>query len=121
MITIARNAPINVDPSGMVLGPKVMLLDEFSASDGDIVAYRFKKHKLGPVIGKRSWGGVVGIRGTLPLLDGGFLNRPEFSSTISRAKNGSWREKALNRICMSITIRPANLPASMISSTKPLP
>ena len=79
MITIARNASINVDPSGMVLGPKVMLLDEFSASDGDIVAYRFKKHKLGPVIGKRSWGGVVGIRGTLPLLDGGFLNRPEFS------------------------------------------
>ena len=79
MITIARNASINVDPSGMVLGPKVMLLDEFSASDGDIVAYRFKKHKLGPVIGKRSWGGGVGIRGTLPLLDGGFLNRPEFS------------------------------------------
>ena len=45
----------------------------------DIVAYRFKKHGLGPVIGKRTWGGVVGIRGSLPLLDGGFLNRPEFS------------------------------------------
>jgi tricorn protease len=79
MITVARNASINVDPAGMVLGPKVMLLDEFSASDGDIVAYRFKKYKLGPVIGKRSWGGVVGIRGSLPLLDGGYLNRPEFS------------------------------------------
>jgi tricorn protease len=79
MITVARNGSINVDPSGMVLGPKVMLLDEFSASDGDIVAYRFKKHQLGPVIGKRSWGGVVGIRGSLPLLDGGYLNRPEFS------------------------------------------
>jgi tricorn protease len=79
MVTIARNTVPNVDPSGTILGPKVMLLDEFSASDGDIVAYRFKQHKLGPVIGKRSWGGVVGIRGTLPLLDGGFLNRPEFS------------------------------------------
>ena len=79
MTTIARNGSPHVDPSGMVLGPKVMLLDEFSASDGDIVAYRFKKHKLGPVIGKRSWGGVVGIRGSLPLLDGGSLNRPEFS------------------------------------------
>jgi len=79
MITIARNGAINPDPGGLVLGPKVMLLNEFSASDGDIVAYRFRKHKLGPIVGKRSWGGVVGIRGTLPLLDGGFLDRPEFS------------------------------------------
>ena len=63
----------------MQFGPKVCLLDEFSASDGDIFPYRFKKYKLGKLIGKRSWGGVVGIRGTLPLLDGGFLNKPEFS------------------------------------------
>jgi len=77
--TIARNGAVGVDPSGMALGPKVLLLDQFSASDGDIVAYRFKKYKLGPIIGLRSWGGVVGIRGSLPLLDGGYLNRPEFS------------------------------------------
>ncbi len=77
--TIARNGSVNVDPSGQVLGPKVLLVDQFSASDGDIVAYRFRKYKLGPIIGLRTWGGVVGIRGTLPLLDGGFLNRPEFS------------------------------------------
>jgi tricorn protease len=79
MWTIARNGAVNVDPSGQVLGPKVLLIDQHSASDGDIVAWRFKTHQLGPVIGQRSWGGVVGIRGTLPLLDGGFLNRPEFS------------------------------------------
>lgn len=77
--TIARNGAVDVDPSGMALGPKVLLVDQFSASDGDIVAYRFKKYNLGPVIGVRTWGGVVGIRGSLPLLDGGFLNRPEFS------------------------------------------
>lgn len=77
--TIGRNRSVNVDPTGQVLGPKVLLIDPFSASDGDIVAYRFRKHRLGPIIGKHSWGGVVGIRGTLPLLDGGFLNRPEFS------------------------------------------
>jgi tricorn protease len=79
MIDIARNAAPGPDPGGMAFGPKVLLIDEFSASDGDIVAYRFRKNKLGPLIGKRTWGGVVGIRGTLPLLDGGFLNRPEFS------------------------------------------
>jgi tricorn protease len=79
MIDIARNASGNPDPGGMVVGPKVMLIDEFSASDGDLVAFRFKKYGMGPIIGKRTWGGVVGIRGSLPLLDGGFLNRPEFS------------------------------------------
>jgi tricorn protease len=79
MITIARNGAVNFDPGGMVAGPKVMLLNEFSASDGDIVAYRFRQHGIGPIVGKRSWGGVVGIRGSLPLLDGGTLNRPEFS------------------------------------------
>ena len=79
MIDIARNGAPTIDPGGTVLGPKVLLIDEFSASDGDIVAYRFRQHKLGTIIGKRSWGGVVGIRGTLPLLDGGYLNKPEFS------------------------------------------
>ena len=44
-----------------------------------IRTHRFRQAGLGKLIGKRSWGGVVGIRGTLPLLDGGTLNRPEFS------------------------------------------
>jgi tricorn protease len=79
MVGIARNGEPSVDPSGTFNGPMVCLMNEFSASDGDLFPYRFKHYKLGPLIGKRSWGGVVGIRGTLPLLDGGFLNRPEFS------------------------------------------
>jgi tricorn protease len=79
MIDIARNATPSFNPEGMIPGPKVCLLDEFSASDGDIFPYRFRYYKLGKLIGKRSWGGVVGIRGTLPLLDGGSLNRPEVS------------------------------------------
>jgi len=79
MITIARNSVPNVDPPGTLHGPMVCLMNEFSASDGDLFPFRFKQHKLGPLVGKRSWGGVVGIRGSLPLLDGGFLNRPEFS------------------------------------------
>jgi tricorn protease len=78
-ITITRNAKPAVDPDGTMNGPLVLLCDEFSASDGDIVTYRFKFYKLGTVVGKRTWGGVVGIRGTLPFLDGGFLDKPEFS------------------------------------------
>lgn len=79
MIGIARNSVPHTDPDAMLYGPVVCLLNEFSASDGDLFPYRFRQHHLGKLIGKRSWGGVVGIRGSLPLLDGGYLNRPEFS------------------------------------------
>jgi tricorn protease len=79
LVDIVRNGTPNANPGAMILGPKVLLADEFSASDGDLVTYRFKTYKMGPVIGKRTWGGVVGIRGALPMLDGGVLNRPEFS------------------------------------------
>jgi tricorn protease len=79
MIEVARNGTPTPDPVAAVLGPKVALCDEFSASDGDIFPYRFKILGVGKVIGKRTWGGVVGIRGSLPLLDGGSLNKPEFA------------------------------------------
>jgi tricorn protease len=79
MVGMARNSAASPDPGAAFLGPKVCLCDEFSASDGDIFPYRFKALELGKLIGKRTWGGVVGIRGTLPLLDGGALNKPEFA------------------------------------------
>jgi len=79
MVSMARNTIPSPDPEAVMIGPKVCLMDEFSASDGDIFPYRFKKHGLGKLIGKRTWGGVVGIRGTLPLLDGGSLMKPEFA------------------------------------------
>jgi tricorn protease len=79
MITIARNGIPQTSPPAMIWGPKVCLMNEFSASDGDIFPYRFRAHHLGQLIGKRSWGGVVGIRNSLPLVDGGDLRKPEFS------------------------------------------
>jgi tricorn protease len=86
LVDVARNTITGTNPGGMILGPMVCLLDEFSASDGDLFPYRFKKHKLGKLIGKRSWGGVVGIRGPLPLLDGGQLFKPEFASFDTEGK-----------------------------------
>ncbi len=79
MVEFARNAAPVPEPAAMIYGPMVCLCDEFSASDGDLFSYQFKKYALGKLIGKRTWGGVVGIRGSLPLLDGGYLNKPEFS------------------------------------------
>lgn len=57
-------------------GHKVCLMNETSASDGDIFPHRFRKAGLGPLIGKRSWGGVVGISSRGPLLDGGRVMVP---------------------------------------------
>ncbi len=66
-------------PEQMMLGPKVLLINYASASDGDLFPYQFKKLKLGTIIGTRTWGGVVGIRGSLPFIDGGDLRKPEFA------------------------------------------
>jgi len=79
MVELARNGTPQTNPEFMHLGPKVLLMDEFSASDGDIFPYRFKASGLGKLIGKRTWGGVIGIRETLPLTDGGFVTRPQFA------------------------------------------
>jgi tricorn protease len=58
-------------PAVVFTGPMVCLINETSASDGDIFPYMFRQTGIGPLIGKRTWGGVVGISGRGPLLDGG--------------------------------------------------
>jgi tricorn protease len=79
MIGIARNGMPQTDPPQSFTGPMVTLCNEFSASDGDIFPYRFKSLGLGKLIGKRTWGGVVGIRESLPIVDGGSFFKPEFA------------------------------------------
>ncbi len=68
----------NTNPEQMLLGPKVLLVNNYSASDGDLFPFQFRKTGLGKIIGVRTWGGVVGIRGSLPFIDGGNLTKPEF-------------------------------------------
>lgn len=87
---IRISAPRNVEevgttPGGMMTGPMVLLINQYSASDGDLFPYAFKKLGLGTVIGMRSWGGVIGIRGSLPLIDGGSLQKPEYGTYSSEA------------------------------------
>jgi tricorn protease len=79
MVEIARNGMPQTNPPQTFVGPMVALIDEFSASDGDIFPFRFKAMGLGKLIGKRTWGGVIGIREPLPLSDGGQLFKPEFA------------------------------------------
>ncbi len=75
----ARNFESGTVPPAVFHGSMVCITNHYAASDGDIFSYFFKYYKLGPLIGERTWGGVRGIRGQFPLLDGGFITRPEFA------------------------------------------
>jgi len=82
-----RNPEGNPYPDGVFIGPMAAILDERSSSDGDIFPYMFREAGLGPLIGRRSWGGVVGISNTGQLLDGGTIFVP--LSGLANAK-GEW-------------------------------
>jgi tricorn protease len=87
-VSFARNrAATGTYPGVVQPGPKAALISEDTASDGDIFAYQFRQRKIGPLIGKRTWGGVVGISDHGPLLDGGKVFVPEFATADA---NGNW-------------------------------
>ena len=71
-------------PDGAFLGPMITVLNENSSSDGDIFPYMFREAGLGQLVGKRSWGGVVGISNRGTLIDGGTVNVPQ--SGLANAK-----------------------------------
>ncbi|RMH70699.1 MAG: protease [Gemmatimonadetes bacterium] len=87
VIRYPRNGMPSPSPEAILMGPKVCLVDELAGSDGDLFAYRFRKHNLGKLIGTRTWGGVVGMYGTSRLIDGGRLAKPE-NATYST--EGEW-------------------------------
>ena len=66
-------------PAGQIFGPKVMIANEHAGSGGDYLPWAFRRAKLGPVVGKRTWGGLVGIGGYPALLDGGAVTAPHFA------------------------------------------
>ena len=79
-----RNSTI---PEATFYGPKVCLIDKYSSSDGDLFPYGFRKLGLGKLIGKRSWGGIVGISGSRAYLDGQDMRTPFFTSY---STEGQW-------------------------------
>jgi len=69
----------NTTPTGAIFGPKVMIINEMSGSGGDYLPWAFRRAKLGPIVGKRTWGGLVGIGGYPQLIDGGLVTAPHFA------------------------------------------
>jgi len=74
-------------PTSAIPGPKVMLINEMAGSGGDYLPYTFRQAGLGPLIGKRTWGGLVGIGGYPPLIDGGSVTAPRWGIWFP---NGRW-------------------------------
>ena len=66
-------------PTASIQGPKVMLIDETAGSGGDLLPWMFKKFGLGPLIGQRTWGGLVGTLGFPVLMDGGSITAPNLA------------------------------------------
>ena len=81
LCTFGRTTGFTPYPRATFSGHLVCLLDETSASDGDIFPAMFRRAGLGKLLGKRSWGGIIGITDRGPLLDGGVVNVPEFGNT----------------------------------------
>jgi tricorn protease len=87
-VNMRRNSPVvSTVPAQTLVGPMVTLIDKYSASDGDLFPYGFRKLGLGTLIGTRSWGGIVGITGSLPFIDGTDLRIPQFTSL---SVDGKW-------------------------------
>ena len=75
-------------PDAAQHGPKILLINKYSASDGDLFPWSFKANQIGTVIGTRTWGGIIGISGTLPYMDGTDIRVPFFTNY--DAKTGQW-------------------------------
>ncbi len=82
-----RDGKPATSPAAGIFGPKVMIINESAGSGGDALPYMFHQRKLGPLVGTRTWGGLVGTIGVPPTIDGGGITAPDlaFYST-----DGKW-------------------------------
>lgn len=88
-LTMGRGTShVGTVPDAVQVGPKVCLINKYSASDGDLFPWGFRALGLGKLIGTRTWGGIVGISGSLPYMDGTDIRVPFFTSY--DPKTGQW-------------------------------
>ena len=74
-----RDGKESPTPTAQIFGPKVMLINEWAGSGGDALPFYFRFRKIGPLIGKTTWGGLVGHHGGVDLIDGGFISSPNLA------------------------------------------
>jgi tricorn protease len=83
----AREGDDFTTPIGGIFGPKAMIVNEFAGSGGDAMPWLFRRAGIGPLIGKRTWGGLVGMTGNPELMDGGYVTVPTFGFY---SPDGAW-------------------------------
>ncbi len=83
----ARDGADYKTPVGSIYGPKVMIINEYAGSGGDMMPWLFRAAGIGPLVGMRTWGGLVGMAGAAPLMDGGFVGSPQSGFW---NPNGTW-------------------------------
>jgi len=84
---ITREGEKFCSPLAQIYGPKTMIINEMSGSGGDALPWMFKQDKVGPLVGTRTWGGLVGIYNYPPLVDGGTVTAPRAAIY---GLHGSW-------------------------------
>lgn len=85
---VSRYDNVDTYPSHSLAGPMVAVTDEYAGSDGDIFSHQFKQMKLGILVGKRTWGGVIGISPKYSLADGTLTTQPEYATYM---KDVGWK------------------------------
>src|SRR5262245_21663963 len=86
-LVATRDGEDEVQPQGAIFGPKVMIINEFAGSGGDAMPNYFRRAGVGKLIGKRTWGGLVGRAGAPQLMDGGIVTAP---SSAVWGPEGQW-------------------------------
>ena len=87
-VVSTRDGADEMQPQGAIFGPKVMIINEFAGSGGDAMPWYFHRAGVGKLIGKRTWGGLVGRAFAPELMDGGFVSAP--SSGVWNPDTGAW-------------------------------
>jgi tricorn protease len=77
--SITREGEIVPSPTAAIFGPKAMIINEYAGSGGDAMPWYFRKAAVGPLVGTRTWGGLVGIGGYPALIDGGTVTAPHWA------------------------------------------
>jgi len=78
-LVTARDGADSIQPQGAIFGPKVMIVNEFAGSGGDAMPWYFHRAGVGKLVGERTWGGLVGLNGYPPLMDGGTVFAPSIA------------------------------------------
>jgi tricorn protease len=86
----SRNGESFTSPNAAIFGPKVMIINEWAGSGGDYMPWAFKKRGVGPLIGRRTWGGLIGVSQFPALIDGGFTTAPSFAIYSTDPDNPQW-------------------------------